>query len=113
MFRRNNQAKFGDLTATAYQSDYIKHKQPHFLVDVRTPGEFRGGHLPNSVNIPLNELGKRLDEVPRDVPVVVVCASGNRSRSGASQIAGAGVTDVYNLQGGLMAWMSQGFKTVR
>lgn len=44
-----------------------------FLLDVRTPEEYRFSHAPGAVNIPLGELADRLDEVPRDRPVITVC----------------------------------------
>lgn len=51
------------------------------IIDVRTAGEFAGGHVAGSINIPLNELPARLDEI-RDKPnIIVCCASGNRSAS--------------------------------
>lgn len=53
------------------------------LVDVRSPAEYRGGHLPGALNIPVNELSRRLDEVPEDRPVVVYCRSGARSARAA------------------------------
>jgi rhodanese-related sulfurtransferase len=52
-------------------------------------------------------LPARLKELPADRPVIVVCATGNRSRSGASACVRGGCAEVYNLQGGTMRWMSQ------
>ena len=50
------------------------------IVDVRTPGEFMGGNVPGSINIPLNEVVDRADEIMNlKQPVVFCCASGNRS----------------------------------
>ena len=49
------------------------------IVDVRTPAEFLGGHVSGSVNIPLQELPNRLDELKRMENLVLCCASGNRS----------------------------------
>lgn len=50
------------------------------IVDVRTPGEFMGGNVPGSINIPLNEVVDRTDEIMNlKQPVVFCCASGNRS----------------------------------
>ena len=60
------------------------------LLDVRTAGEWEGGHLDGALHIPISELGGRLAEVPREHPVVVYCASGGRSARGASLLASAG-----------------------
>ncbi|HRG90611.1 MAG TPA: rhodanese-like domain-containing protein [Chitinophagales bacterium] len=50
------------------------------VVDVRTPGEFMGGHVAGSINIPLQEIQERLDEIKSlPQPIVLCCASGNRS----------------------------------
>ncbi len=106
-------AKFKDINARAYFSDYVKHDQPHTLVDVRTPVEYAQGHLPGAVNIPLNTIGKRAGEISADKPVIVVCASGNRSRTGADKLMKAGLTDVYNLQGGTLGWMREGLEIER
>ena len=74
------------------------------LLDVRTPEEFAAGHLPGARNIPVDELGGRLDEVgPRDRPIVVYCASGVRAASAARTLAGAGFTRVHDL-GPMSAW---------
>ncbi len=77
------------------------------LLDVREYDEYAASHLSGAINIPLNALPARLKEVPADKPVIVVCATGNRSRSGASAFARAGYAEVYNLQGGTMRWMMQ------
>jgi rhodanese-related sulfurtransferase len=74
------------------------------LVDVRTPEEYAGGHLPGAVNIPIDELPRRLDDVGRrDQAVVVYCASGGRSASATRALAGAGFTSVHNL-GAMSNW---------
>jgi glyoxylase-like metal-dependent hydrolase (beta-lactamase superfamily II) len=73
------------------------------LVDVREPDEVAAWSLPRVLNIPLGQLGARLDEVPQGRPVVTVCASGNRSRRAAELLKAAG-RDVANLTGGMAAW---------
>lgn len=112
LFKSGSQG-FEDMTVRAYHSDYVKGNQPHTLVDVRTPAEFRQAHVPGAINIPLDKLANRTGEVPTDKPVIVICASGNRSRTGAAIFNRAGFTNVYNVQGGIMSWMSQGFATNR
>lgn len=104
-FKRNNSTEYGNLNVNDYYNNYHKPKTDHVLVDVRTAGEFARGHVPGAVNIPLDQLDKRLKEVPEGKTVVVICASGNRSRSGASKFIQGGWTDVYNLNGGTMHWM--------
>lgn len=72
------------------------------LLDVRTPGEFRSGHVEGALNIPVQQLAQRISEVPKDAPVVVYCASGARSASAVGQLRKAGY-DAHNL-GGMANW---------
>jgi rhodanese-related sulfurtransferase len=77
------------------------------VVDVREPDEFRDGHLPGAVNIPMGQLTRRLDELDRARPVYVVCASGNRSSAMVDVLAAAG-RDATNVVGGTSAWIRAG-----
>ena len=72
------------------------------IVDVRTKGEFQAGHIPGSVNIPLQQLSTNLKRIRKDKPVITCCASGMRSASAKSFLKGEGFTEVYNGGG----WMS-------
>lgn len=68
------------------------------VVDVRSPGEFAGGHVPGAINVPVNELGRRIQELgATDKPVVVYCASGARSASAAQALRRAGFADVLDV----------------
>jgi len=67
------------------------------LVDVRTPREFAGGHLPDAVNVPLDQLPKGLGKMPKSRTIVVYCASGARSAAAARQLRAAGWTTVMDL----------------
>jgi phage shock protein E len=70
------------------------------IVDVRTPGEFADGAYPGAVNIPLNILGAKLDELgPKDKPIILYCASGARSAQAARMLKQAGYVDVVNAGG--------------
>ncbi len=79
-----------------------------FLLDVRTPGEFRRGHIPGAVLIPMQEVPRRLAEIPRDRKVVVVCASGARSAAVAGFLDRQGYPWVANYTGGVFAWAQAG-----
>lgn len=74
-----------------------------FLLDVREPSEVEEWAYPIGVNIPLGQLGDRLDEVPRDQTIVVACRSGHRSETAARALSDAGWT-AENLTGGALAW---------
>jgi rhodanese-related sulfurtransferase len=74
------------------------------LVDVRTPGEFAAGHLSGAINIPVQELDRRLAELePKDGPVVLYCRSGRRSGSAARMLKDAGFATVHDL-GSISRW---------
>ena len=61
------------------------------LVDVRTPEEFAAAHIPGAVNIPVQDLERRMEELePKDRPVVVYCQTGNRSGRAAGMLRNAG-----------------------
>lgn len=78
------------------------------LIDVREPWEFQGGHAKGAKNIPLGQLGKRLAEIPRNREVLLICQSGNRSRSAAQFLQQQGITQVFNVSGGTTVWRMHG-----
>ncbi len=87
----------------------MKQRQDVYLLDVRTPGEYfqarlKGGHL-----IPIDQLTRRLDEVPRHRPVLVYCAVGSRSMQVVNYLVRNGYPEVYNLNGGIYAWAARGY----
>lgn len=108
-FRRSKaDAAYDNLTVEEYTDRFAGGSAAHTLVDVRTKNEFTGGHLPGAINVPLSEISRRTDDIPADKPVVVVCATGNRSKSAAGKLTKAGFDTVYNLKGGTMSWMRHG-----
>jgi len=90
-------------------SEYLQMRdQAHTLVDVRQPGEWQAGHAKAAVHIPLGDISARMQEIAQDKPVVVICASGNRSAMAATKLAQSGFSNVYNFSGGMAAWKSTG-----
>ncbi|MBN1311153.1 MAG: rhodanese-like domain-containing protein [Anaerolineae bacterium] len=89
-----------------------KRDQGAFILDVRTVEEWEEYHIPDSTLIPLDQLEIRVNEVPRDQEVVVVCRSGNRSRQGRGILENAGFTEVSSMQGGIQRWASEGYPVV-
>ncbi len=83
-----------------------------FILDVREPSEWNDFHVPGSTLIPLGSLASRVNEVPRDKEIVVVCRSGNRSTSGRDILRQAGFSQVTSLAGGLNVWKASGYPTV-
>jgi glyoxylase-like metal-dependent hydrolase (beta-lactamase superfamily II) len=73
-------------------------------LDVREPDEFAAGHIEGAIPIPLGSLAGRIDEVPRDRPIVVYCGHGERATSAVSQLERAGFASLLNIDGGFDAW---------
>ena len=73
------------------------------LVDVRTPGEYAAGHLPDAVLVPVSDISTRWDELDMDRPVVLYCRSGARSSAAARVLRARGFEAVYDL-GPMHAW---------
>jgi rhodanese-related sulfurtransferase len=90
----------GDL-AVWHGTDLDSAAPGTVLLDVRSVREFESGHLPGALNIPHTALRGRLDEVPRDVPVRINCASGFRSYLALRVLRQNGWDDVASLSGGL------------
>ena len=90
------------LTATDVNEKLKFGKHP-LVIDVRQPDEFQQAHIAGAKLIPLNELRKRMKELPQGREIVCVCDSGNRSRSAAKILAKGGYT-VFDMQGGMHAW---------
>lgn len=80
------------------------------LIDVRSTEEYNGGHLKNARNIDVNggDFDEQANTLKKDKPVLVYCLSGGRSADAASKLKDMGFKEVYNMQGGIMAWTSQG-----
>jgi rhodanese-related sulfurtransferase/glyoxylase-like metal-dependent hydrolase (beta-lactamase superfamily II) len=91
------------VTASAIARE-LTATNPPFVLDVRTPQEWQTRHIVGSVNIPLNHLGERISELPRDRRIVVHCASGYRSSIAFSMLQRAGFDDLVELAGGIAAW---------
>lgn len=82
------------------------NREEAVVVDVRESNEWTNGHIPNARHIALGQLEKRLHEIEKfkDRPVIVCCASGNRSANACKQLQKAGFSQVFNLAGGVTAW---------
>ena len=78
------------------------------LIDVRRPDEFDVARVPGAHLIPLSDLVERIDEVPTDGTVYVICATGARSAKAAAHMRSLGI-DAVNVAGGTKAWMEAGF----
>jgi rhodanese-related sulfurtransferase len=80
-------------------------KQGAVILDVRSKGEYQGGHIKGSLNIPVDVLRNNLSKLNREKPIITCCASGMRSASAKSILKSNGFTEVYNGGG----WMNLQF----
>jgi len=80
------------------------------IVDVREPWEYKQGHVPGAMLIPLGQLSARVSELDPEKPIAVICASGNRSQSAAALLGQKGFKTVYNVSGGTGAWIYSGLE---
>jgi rhodanese-related sulfurtransferase len=101
-------ASVGTLEATM-----LINQKDAVVIDIREPGEFAQLHILNARNVPLGEIEARIRELERfkEKPVIVSCATGNRSGSAASALRKHGFTNVVNLAGGIAAWQQAGLPT--
>lgn len=83
------------------------------IVGVRTPEEYALGHVPGAVNLPVEEVARWADTLPKDKPVYLYCRSGNRSRQAAEYLKRKGYANLYNVEGGVLAIERAGYPLVR
>lgn len=83
------------------------------IVDVREPDEFEAGHIREALLAPLGNVEKELSSVPKDREIVLVCRSGRRSGKAYEILAASGYTNLWNMEGGMLAWQKLGYPVVR
>ena len=97
-----------DMSQAALLEHQAKHADHLFVLDVRSPEEFREGHVPGAVNVPYDQIAARIAEVPKDKDVVLYCRSGRRAGIAADVLAANGYTRLSHLEGDMPAWIAQG-----
>ena len=79
------------------------------VIDTREPHEHAEGHVPDCINIPHMAMLPRAAELATDRPILMICKSGQRSALAAEFAATAGLTELFNVEGGHDAWQEAGF----
>jgi len=87
---------------------YQEYQNGTFVVDVRTQEEWDEYHVPNVPLIPLDQLPDRLNEIPKDKEILVICRSGNRSQEGRDILLSAGY-QATSMTGGIKEWYAKGY----
>lgn len=95
------------------QAKALLDKGPAFLLDVRTPQEYQQAHLQGAVLIPIDQIEKRLGEIPKNRAILVYCAVGSRSNAVAGFLAERGYREVYNMSDGIVGWYRNGLPIAR
>jgi len=90
----------------------LGRKPGPYVLDVRQPEEYAGGHIAGAQLIPLADLPRRVNELPRDREIICICRSGSRSSAAVRQLTGAGFKAV-NLAGGMLGWVHAGLPVKR
>ncbi|WP_374460891.1 thioredoxin domain-containing protein [Chryseobacterium taeanense] len=102
------------LPATEFSKKLDQTKDAQ-LVDVRTPGEFRNGHLKNAMNIDWNadDFTEKAKVLDKEKPVFLYCMSGPRSTAAAAKLQEMGFKNVYEMQGGMMKWRNANLPEIK
>ncbi|MDQ7016237.1 MAG: rhodanese-like domain-containing protein [Gammaproteobacteria bacterium] len=103
---------FDELSAT--QAILKQNHENALFLDIRERSEYSQGHLVECKHIVLSELDKKLSELDKykQQPLIVYCASGNRSLGACAKLKKAGFESVYSLAGGLYAWQKANLPVV-
>ena len=107
------QASYREVTSNQ-AADLIKNEQP-IILDVRTPNEYKRGHLHDSVLIPVQELQQRSKElgVHKNREILIYCATGNRSTVASKILIDNGFKHIVNMRGGIYDWSKKNYPVVR
>jgi len=100
----------GRSGVTATQATLLINREDAQVIDVRGSDEYVSGHLPDSRNIPLEQLEERAGELEKykDTPLILVCQTGTRSAGACKQLEKLGFAKVNNLESGIAGWRSAG-----
>lgn len=109
----------GEVTDAGYENASIAHaykhwkqgkhtKIPFVFVDVRTPAEYKQGHIPGAINIPISDIKIRMQEIPNDKQVYVYCRSGHRAGKASVILAKHGF-NVENIPESMNGWQAAGY----
>jgi len=101
---RPDLVKRGQRISAQALAEQLTTQTPPLVLDIRTAQEWESGHIDQSLNIPLPHLAERMQDIPRDRPVVVHCASGYRSSIAMGLLEKSGRNNAMDLVGGYEAW---------
>jgi rhodanese-related sulfurtransferase len=91
----------------------IDEKEDVFLLDVRTVGEYKMSHIKGTYRVHVDDVSKRLKDIPKDKDVIVLCAVGGRSAVATERLLNNGYTRVFDMLGGMREWEKKGYPVVK
>jgi rhodanese-related sulfurtransferase len=100
------------LTPTVTIADLRAHAAESQFIDVRSPSEFSAGHIPGAINIPMDQIESRLDDLSRAKPIVLICQMGKRARMTAGLLEPCQL-QLSVLEGGTSSWIQAGHPIVQ
>lgn len=106
----------GDKTQISpVEATLLINREDAVVVDVRDDAEFARGHIPNARHLPVGDIARRSGELEKfkNRPIILYCASGNRSASALAELKKAGFEKLHNLRGGIMEWEKAGQPVTR
>ncbi len=88
------------------EATQLSNREDAVFLDIRDDNDFKSGHIPDAIHIPLKQLSGRTTELDKhkSKPIIAYCRSGNRANGAGSILKKSGFESVYNLDGGIMAW---------
>ncbi|QSO53617.1 rhodanese-like domain-containing protein [Alicyclobacillus curvatus] len=89
----------------------IQQNPKMVILDVRTPMEYKSGHIANAKSYPLGQESVIARDYPPDIPLLLICKSGHRSQAAAAALMRLGFRQLSHLQGGMDRWKREGFPT--
>jgi hydroxyacylglutathione hydrolase len=98
----------GNISVHDLKSRMDRGEDWHVL-DVRSIYEYRHSHIDGSINMNVGALMANVNSIPRDKPIAVICATGGRSSLGCRLLMARGFNNVFNVQGGMSAWVLSGY----
>ncbi len=100
----------GGPSVSTMEATQLINRQDALVLDVREQAEYAQGHILNARGLPLSKIETRIGELAKykSKPVIVYCASGNRSSAAATALRKGGFSNVVNLRGGFAAWQQAG-----
>lgn len=104
----------GDVTLAELEKNVGQDPYHYIVIDVRTPDEFRAGHVPYAINMPIDQLPRRLGELGsiQERQFAVICESGNRSSKAAQLLRQNGFPSVVDVPEGMRGWRAAGYEVV-